>query len=108
MIDVTHLTKSQTPTTVKNLLVNPLSCSLLTNQKQVVLGSFGRLNFNLRGGLGFQNKRTHQMVVGALFSMVLDAVGQNKSVSEKHNTRMQKTHVQLHFNGDWVSNVENT
>jgi hypothetical protein len=77
MIDITHLTKSQTPTTVKKLLVNSLLCSLLTNQKQVlVLGSFGKLNFNLRGGLGFQNKRTHQTEVGTLFSMILDRAEQ--------------------------------
>jgi hypothetical protein len=31
---------------------------------------------SIRGGLGFQNKRTHQTVVGALFSTVLDRAEQ--------------------------------
>jgi hypothetical protein len=35
-----------------------------------------RVMFNLRGGLAFQNKRTHQTVVGTLFSTVLDRAEQ--------------------------------
>jgi hypothetical protein len=40
------------------------------------LGIVTRVKFNLRGGLAFQNKRTHQTVVGTLFSKVLDRAEQ--------------------------------